>query len=169
VENYDIGNRELLAVVAALEEWHHWLEGAEQPFTIWTDHKNVTFIRATKRLNGRQARCAGFLSRFDFSLTYCPGSCNIKADALSRLHQERRATEESVPIVPEAKVVGVVAWGIETVVRRALRSHPAPSGVPPCRLFVPDSVRSRVLQWGHTSQFACHPGVHRTFTFPVRR
>jgi len=63
----------------------------------------------------------------------------------------------------------VVAWGIETVVRKALRSHPAPSGVPPCRLFVPESVRSRVLQWGHNSQFACHPGVHLTFTFLARR
>ncbi len=26
--NYDIGNRELLAVKLALEEWHHWLEGS---------------------------------------------------------------------------------------------------------------------------------------------
>ena len=71
-ENYDIGNRELLAVVAALEEWRHYLEGAEQPFTIWTDHKNLTFIRATKRLNGRQARWASFLSRFEFTLTLPP-------------------------------------------------------------------------------------------------
>lgn len=30
--NYDIGNRELLAVKLALEEWRHWLEGARQPF-----------------------------------------------------------------------------------------------------------------------------------------
>ncbi|XP_056132867.1 uncharacterized protein LOC130109929 [Lampris incognitus] len=57
----------------------------------------------------------------------------------------------------------------ETVVKRALRSSPAPSNVPPRRLFVPDSVRSRILKWGHTSQLACHPGVHRTFTFIARR
>lgn len=30
--NYDVGNRELLAVKTALEEWRHWLEGTEQPF-----------------------------------------------------------------------------------------------------------------------------------------
>ncbi len=30
--NYDIGNRELLAVKLALEEWHHWLEGAGGTF-----------------------------------------------------------------------------------------------------------------------------------------
>lgn len=31
-QNCDIGNRELLAVKLALEEWCHWLEGAIQPF-----------------------------------------------------------------------------------------------------------------------------------------
>ncbi|KAF7641111.1 hypothetical protein LDENG_00293830, partial [Lucifuga dentata] len=36
--NYDIGNRELLAVKLALEEWRHWLEGAKFPFLVWTDH-----------------------------------------------------------------------------------------------------------------------------------
>ncbi len=43
--NYDIGNRELLAVRLALEEWHHWLEGSGFPFIIWTDHKNLEYIR----------------------------------------------------------------------------------------------------------------------------
>ena len=32
--NYDVGNRELLAVKLALEEWRHWLEGSEQPFSL---------------------------------------------------------------------------------------------------------------------------------------
>ena len=53
--NYDVGNRELLAVKVALEEWRHWLEGAEQPFIVWTDHKNLEFIRKAKKLNSRQA------------------------------------------------------------------------------------------------------------------
>ena len=39
--NYDVGNRELLAVHAAMEEWRHWLEGAQHPVLIWTDHKNL--------------------------------------------------------------------------------------------------------------------------------
>ncbi|KAK3560466.1 hypothetical protein QTP86_009626 [Hemibagrus guttatus] len=49
--NYDIGNRELLAVKLALEEWRHWLEGAKHPFTVLTDHKNLEYLRAAKRLN----------------------------------------------------------------------------------------------------------------------
>ncbi len=36
-QNDDIGNRELLAIKLALEEWRHWLEGANHPFTVITD------------------------------------------------------------------------------------------------------------------------------------
>lgn len=42
--NYDVGNRELLAVKMALEEWRHWLERVEQPFLVWTDHKNLAHV-----------------------------------------------------------------------------------------------------------------------------
>ncbi|KAI3372638.1 hypothetical protein L3Q82_023114 [Scortum barcoo] len=77
--NYDVGNRELLAVKMALEEWRHWLEGSTQPFVVWTDHKNLAYIQAAKRLNSRQARWALFFSRFDFVLTYRPGSLQHQA------------------------------------------------------------------------------------------
>lgn len=39
--NYDVGNQELLAVKMALEEWRHWLEGAEHSLIVWADHKNL--------------------------------------------------------------------------------------------------------------------------------
>lgn len=42
--NYDIGNREHLAVKLALKEWRHWLEGSIQPFVVLTDHYNLDYI-----------------------------------------------------------------------------------------------------------------------------
>ncbi|KAI3368531.1 hypothetical protein L3Q82_025536, partial [Scortum barcoo] len=53
--NYDVGNKELLAVKVVLEEWRHWLEGAEQPFIVLTDHKNLQYLKSAKRLNSQQA------------------------------------------------------------------------------------------------------------------
>lgn len=44
VSNYDVRNCELLSMKLVLGEWRHWLEGAEQPFIIWTDHKNLAYI-----------------------------------------------------------------------------------------------------------------------------
>ena len=73
----------------ALEEWRHWLEGAQHPVLIWTDHKNLTYILEAKRLGPRQARWALLFSCFNFTLTYWPGSKNVRADALSRLFSVR--------------------------------------------------------------------------------
>ncbi|KAL0173222.1 hypothetical protein M9458_033533, partial [Cirrhinus mrigala] len=84
--NYDVGNKELLSMKAAIEEWRHWLEGAKHPFQVITDHKNLEYIKGAKRLNPRQARWALFFTRFNFTVTYRPGSKNSKADALSRQH-----------------------------------------------------------------------------------
>lgn len=44
--NYDVGDRELLTVKLALEEWRHFFEGAEHPFIIWTITKiSLTFTQ----------------------------------------------------------------------------------------------------------------------------
>ncbi len=160
--NYDIGNRELLAVKLALEEWRHWLEGSGVPFIVWTDHKNLEYIRSAKRLNSRQARWALFFGRFEFSLSYRPGSKNIKPDALSRIfdQSERLSTPEC--IIPERLVVSTLTWEVESKVRTALEGVTPPPGCPPSRLFVPEGLRSDVIRWGHCSNVACHPGVNRT-------
>lgn len=84
--NYDVGNRELLAVKLALEKWHHWLEGERHPLMIYTDHKNLKYIKTAKRINARQARWALLFTKINFLLSYCPAAKNGKADALSRNH-----------------------------------------------------------------------------------
>ncbi len=71
-QNYDIGNRELLAIKLALEEWRHWLEGANHRFEVITDHRNLEYLRNAKRLNPRQAWWALFFTRFDFTVSYRP-------------------------------------------------------------------------------------------------
>lgn len=66
-QNYDVGNRELLAIKLALEEWRHWLEGIQHPFEVIIDHKNLQYLREAKRLNPRQARWALLFTRFNFN------------------------------------------------------------------------------------------------------
>lgn len=57
-----------MAVKKALKAWRHWLEGAKHPFIVWTDDRNLEYIRAVKMLNPRQARWPLFFARFDFTL-----------------------------------------------------------------------------------------------------
>ena len=54
--NYTIGDRKLLAVKLAFEEWCHLLESSSIPFVVRTDHHNLEYLRSTKRLNPCQAR-----------------------------------------------------------------------------------------------------------------
>ncbi len=166
--NYDIGNKELLAVRLALGEWRHWLEGSAQPFLVWTDHKNLEYIRSAKRLSSRQARWALFFGRFNFTLSYRPGSKNVKPDALSCLFGAPEGELTAETILPEGMVVGALSWGIERRVEEAGRGVHVPEGCPAGRLLVPEALRPEVLQWGHESRLVCHPGIRRTL-FAIRQ
>ncbi|KAK1797632.1 hypothetical protein P4O66_008002 [Electrophorus voltai] len=72
------------SLLASFEEWRHWLEGAQHPFTVYTDYKNLEYLHTAKRLNARQARWSLFFTRFKLHLIYRPGERNTRADALSR-------------------------------------------------------------------------------------
>lgn len=67
--------------------------GVEQLFVIWTDYKN---LHSARHLHSHQAHWAPFLGHFNYTLTYCPGSHNIKPEALSR-----QFAPEGPPFEPE--------------------------------------------------------------------
>jgi len=46
--NYDIHDKELLAIVTAFRVWRPYLEGAKHTIIVKTDHKNLTYFTTTK-------------------------------------------------------------------------------------------------------------------------
>ena len=82
--NYEIHNKEMLAIIRGLEAWRHLLEGAQTKFEIWMDHKNLEYFMKAQKLNRRQARWALYLSQFDFTLKHVVGAKMGKADRLSQ-------------------------------------------------------------------------------------
>ena len=81
--NYEIYDKELLAIVEALAKWRQYLLDAAEPFEVWTDHKNLKYFREPHKLNGRQARWYLKLQNYDFTLKHILGKTNTKADILS--------------------------------------------------------------------------------------
>jgi hypothetical protein len=80
--NYNVTEKEMLAVVHALRVWRCYLEGAD--FTVYTDHVSNTFFQTQPNLSKRQARWSEFLQRFgNFIWKYRKGASNV-ANALSR-------------------------------------------------------------------------------------
>ena len=49
--NYNIYNKELLAIIAVLKEWRAFLQRITELFIIKTDHKNLIKFLTTKELN----------------------------------------------------------------------------------------------------------------------
>jgi len=82
--NYEVHDKELLAIMRCLETWRHFLEGASHPVEIWTDHRNLEYFKSAQNLNRRQARWSLYLSRFDYTLHHRPGTSMGEPDALSR-------------------------------------------------------------------------------------
>jgi hypothetical protein len=60
--NYDIHDKELLAVFQLFKAWHHYLKGANHQVDVFSDHKNLIYFAKAQILNQRQARWATFLS-----------------------------------------------------------------------------------------------------------
>jgi transposase InsO family protein len=97
--NYEIYDKELLAIVRAIEEWRYLLEGTAFPFEVWTDHKNLQYFRAAHKLNRRQARWSLFLSQFNYQLHHRPGRSMGKADALSRRADHGVGSEDNEDVI----------------------------------------------------------------------
>ncbi|CAJ0951836.1 unnamed protein product [Ranitomeya imitator] len=123
--NYDVGNRELLAMKWAFEEWRHWLEGAKHRVVVLTDHKNLTYLESAKRLNPRQARWSLFFARFDFVISYLPGSKNVKADALSRSFvPDSPGLSEPASILKEGVIVSAISPDLRRVLQKFQANKP---------------------------------------------
>ena len=83
-QNYDIFDKEMLAIFFAMVEWRPLLLSLQHQFMVLTDHRSLTYFMTTKSLTRRQVRWAERLSEYDFLITYRPGKDNTQADALSR-------------------------------------------------------------------------------------
>jgi len=128
--NYEIHDKEMLAIIRALEEWRHFLEGATHPVEIWTDHKNLKYFMTAKKLNRRQARWSLHLARFDFLLHHCLGRTMGKLDALLRRANHGNGASDNENIVllrPEFLAVraleGVELTGAEQKILSNIRKR----------------------------------------------
>ena len=81
--NYEIYNKELLAIREALAKWRQYLLDAAEPFEVWTDHENLKYFREPHKLNKQQARWYLKLQDYNFTLKHILGKTNTKADILS--------------------------------------------------------------------------------------
>ncbi|CAF0859482.1 unnamed protein product [Brachionus calyciflorus] len=83
--NYSTIERELLAIVFAVEKFKYYLYCTE--FILQTDHNPLTFLNNLTLSSSRLTRWRLKLSEYNFKITYKKGNANTDADDLSRLYE----------------------------------------------------------------------------------
>ena len=82
--NYDVHDKELLAIYEAFRRWQHYLEGPISPVDVVTNHKNLEYFAIMKLLTRRQAQWSEYLSQFNMIICFQPRKLGMKLDALTR-------------------------------------------------------------------------------------
>ena len=82
--NYPIHDKELGAIISALEHWRPLVLSLTSQLRVYTDHHSLEYFMSTKVLTRRQARWAERMADYDFMVYYRPGKLSSKPDTLSR-------------------------------------------------------------------------------------
>ncbi|KAG0161665.1 hypothetical protein PDIDSM_2097, partial [Penicillium digitatum] len=135
--NYEIYDKELLAIIRCFEEWRPELEGTPSPVKVITDHRNLEYFTTTKLLNRRQARWSEFLSRFNFKIT--------RSEDIPKEGDERLAHQSQTVLKKENLQINVTTRqrnGVTTTTPPELpdlpEEPPATAEVPPTITVPPD-------------------------------
>ncbi|KAJ9529163.1 hypothetical protein QJQ45_007834 [Haematococcus lacustris] len=177
--NYPTHDRELLAVVHALNLWRHYLLG--RPFTIETDNCPITHIMTQPHLSARQLRWTQVLAPYSFTLVHKAGKTHIVPDALSR-RPDYQLSALSVATPDSAFFATYDHHAPQDAAYQAAFTHTIshnPSGPSsghlrvidgrlytasePPRLYVPASpLRSQLLHEAHDAVTSAHLGRAKT-------
>ena len=205
--NYEIYDKELLAIIRAFEEWTAELESVAEPTQVLSDHKNLEYFMSTKKLTARQARWSEFLTRFRFQVDYRPGRKSGKPDALTRISADKpkssdddRVKQRMQQVIKDYQILRPIDPAAESTadddstenldwqsaynedpctqrIRRELESGANTDielQLPDCqatehgftyngRHYVPETLRTRILQCFHDSPAYGHRGADALF------
>lgn len=155
--NYDIHDKELLAVVEALRTWRVYLEGSKYPVKIYTDHKNLVYWTTTKELNRRQVRWSEVLASYNFTIEHVRGNENHCADALSRRSDYEEGSKPSPAAILKQQGSSLVFRKQETATLALMDD-----------LHLTATQKAKIIQERHDQKLAGHPGVSKTIELITR-
>ena len=143
--NYDIYERELLAVMKSLSHWRPYLGWTKEPFIIWTNHANLQYWKSPRNLNCCTTRWHADLQEYDFQIEYIPGKTNVPSDFLSRPPTADRGKDDNqgITIIPPERCKTLSIEG--------------KTKIPPIL-----EVKRGLMNLYHNSHLAGHPGQDET-------
>src|SRR5882757_2411431 len=184
--NYDVWDREFLALIFGLTYWRHLLSGTQLPVQVFVDHANLLHYRHPQKINRRIARYILTLADYNIQLHHRPGTEN-RADAMSRRPDYDDGKEDNsdiTPIPPQLFIDHIRSAALDTLVLEAqetgeaelIKAQPVHGWEKIDGLWtkegrtivISDTVKREVLREHHNHPTAGHPGAATTY-FSVRR
>jgi hypothetical protein len=90
--NYTVTEKEFLAVVHAINKFHHYITGYE--VFVHTDHSPISFFTNKPITNGRVTRWLMLLQEFNITMLDRPRKDNVVADFISQIKNE----DDDIPV-----------------------------------------------------------------------
>ncbi len=175
-KNYPVHDKEMCAIMHALERWRPFLLGRH--FKVYTDHRSLVYLKTQSNLNQRQLRWMEKAADYDCEILYKPGKENVVADALSRIHINALSTLPNTTIrnaiikayqkEPFRSIFKEVGEKKGTYTRYTIEDkllYYRTDETEPWRLCLPDTeFRKTVLHENHDLPIAGHPGFVQTYS-----
>ena len=185
--NYDIYERELLAVLKALQHWRPHLAATEIPVIILMDHANLTFWKNPKTVNRRVVRWFALLQDYNLRIKHVPGRLHAAADMLSRPPTDDKGEKDNwdLTLLPPHLFIRTIhdqldSWEeLTRIIAKSQKEHhlslelwkekyaivTGPDGLQykADQLVTPpdDSLKRLILRHYHNAPTAGHPGRDR--------
>jgi hypothetical protein len=188
--NYNVHDKELLAIIASLKHWRRFLEGTHVPITILSDHKNLLYFTNSNKRTQRHSRWELELANYNFMIKYITGKENYLPDALSRkedFYEKDTVYEENKfkPLLDNKIFINqVMSYALNSsLYNQILELQPSTNEWVQAKknnnyfhgiaiqeetlwhknlIYVPESLRGSLLYEFHDTQAGGHNGVRKT-------
>jgi len=100
-KRYEVHNKELLAIVKALQDWRSYLTDTEKSIQIYTDYKNLRNFATMKQLNQWQVCWAKQLVNYEFQIHYKKRNENDEVNTLSKQLNHEEVKKIHIKILSE--------------------------------------------------------------------
>ena len=172
--NYPVHDKEMCAIMHAVERWRPFLLGRH--FKVYTDHRSLVYLKTQPNLNQRQIRWMERIADYDCEILYKPGKENVVADALSRIHISaistvpnniRKLILDGYKKEPFGSLIKEVEGKKGTYIRYTVENkllYYRTDEYQEWRLCLPDiKYRETIIHENHDLAIAGHPGFVQTY------
>ena len=112
---YETHNQELLFIIAAFQQWRHYLENNHYSVTVLTNHNNLRYFIKTTAFNKRQSRWILVLAEYDFKIKYCSEKINSIDEPSRRFDYEKKADNEIYLLILQNKLKNIIVTVVNLI------------------------------------------------------